>query len=126
VANLVTGVFEHHDKARFETIGISFGPPDDSGLTERIKGSLDRFIDVRTKTDAEIAELMHGMKIDIAVDLMGFTQNSRTNVLAMRPAPVQVNYLGYPGTMGADFIDYIVGDGVLMPPDHEAFYSEKI
>jgi predicted O-linked N-acetylglucosamine transferase (SPINDLY family) len=126
VAFLITGVFEHHDKTCFETVGISFGADDESDIRRRIERALDSFIDVRDKTNAEIASMLRRMEVDIAVDLMGFTGTSRPGIFAFRPAPVQVNYLGYPGTMGADYIDYLLADRILIPRQEEIYYSEKI
>jgi protein O-GlcNAc transferase len=126
VAYLIAGLFEQHDKSRFEVTGLSFGPDHDSALRKRIKGSFEHFIDVGSKSDQEIAGLMRELEIDIAVDLMGFTQDNRFNAFAARPAPVQVNYLGYPGTMGAGCIDYIVADSTIIPENNRALYSEKV
>lgn len=126
VAYLMAGMFESHDRSRFETIAISFGADDQSDMHKRLEKSFDRFIDVQAKTEAETAELIKSLEADIVVDLMGYTGIPRTGVLAMRVAPVQVSYLGYAGTMGADFIDYILADRVVIPHDHRQFYSEKI
>jgi protein O-GlcNAc transferase len=125
-AYLAAGLFEAHDKARFETTAISFGPDDSSEMRQRLARAFDRFIDVRDKGDHAVATLLKGMDIDIAVDLKGFTQDARPGILAYRPAPVQVNYLGHPGTMGARYIDYMVADRRIVPGDHERHYSEKI
>jgi predicted O-linked N-acetylglucosamine transferase (SPINDLY family) len=126
VAFLVAGVFEHHDRQRFETIGISFGPGEDSDIHARIAKGFEHFHDVRDKTDLEIAKLLREHEVDIAVDLMGFTEHCRTGILAHRPAPVQVNYLGFPGTMGAPHIDYILADHTVIPDSDRTFYSEQI
>ena len=126
VAFLAAGMFECHDKSRFETTGISWGPDDSSEIRGRIRKSFERFIDVRTQGAAEIAELMRELEIDIAVDLMGFTNGLRTNIFARRSAPIQVNYLGYPGTMGAQYIDYIIADRIVIPEDQHDFYAEKM
>ena len=126
VAFLIAGVFEHHDKTCFETVGVSFGATGESDIRTRIERALDSFIDVRDKTDTEIASMLRRMEVDIAVDLMGFTGACRTGIFAFRPAPVQVNYLGYPGTMGADYIDYLLADRILIPQQEEVYYSEKI
>jgi predicted O-linked N-acetylglucosamine transferase (SPINDLY family) len=123
---LATGLFERHDRTRFEVTGISFGPDVNSPLRRRIKGAFERFIDVHDKSDHDVADLVRGLEIDIAVDLMGFTKNNRLNVFARRPAPIQVNYLGYIGTMGADFIDYVIADKIALPHDQQAFFTEKI
>jgi predicted O-linked N-acetylglucosamine transferase (SPINDLY family) len=119
-------LFEHHDKSRFATIAISFEAEKDSAIGRRIKASFDRFIDASAQSDQQIAELIRRLEIDIVVDLNGFTRNSRLGVFARRPAPLQVNYLGYAGTMGADFYDYIVADATVIPKEHIEFYSEKV
>jgi predicted O-linked N-acetylglucosamine transferase (SPINDLY family) len=123
---LIVGLFEHHDRGRFETIGISFGPDDRSEIRTRVKGAFEDFIDVRSKSDLEVARLMRELEVDIAVDLMGYTQYDRMGILALRPAPVQVSYIGFPGTMGADFIDYILADRFVIPEEHHACYTEKV
>ncbi|MEA2823678.1 MAG: protein O-GlcNAc transferase [Alphaproteobacteria bacterium] len=125
-ATLSAGVFEHHDRSRFETIAISLGADDGMGMRERMQNAFERFIDVRNRSDEEIAKLLRDMEIDIAVDMMGFTENALTAIFARRPAGLQVNYLGYPGTMGAPYMDYILADRILIPPSHQADYEEKI
>jgi predicted O-linked N-acetylglucosamine transferase (SPINDLY family) len=126
VAFLIAGVFEHHDKTRFHTVGLSFSPGGDSDMRRRISAAFDEFIDVRNQSDFDVAQLMRKMEIDIAVDLTGFCEYGRTEILAFRPAPVQVNYLGFPGTSGADFVDYIIADKTIVPPSHTQFFSEKV
>ena len=126
VASLIVGIFEHHDKMRFETTAISFSPDDKSETRQRIETAFDRFVDVQNMSDSEAAALMRELEIDVAIDLNGYTGDSRTGILAFRPAPVQVNYLGYPGTMGAPYIDYIIADRMVIPPEHRSGYSEKI
>jgi predicted O-linked N-acetylglucosamine transferase (SPINDLY family) len=126
VSILMAGVFEQHDKSRFETTAISFGPDDGSELRRRVSSSFDRFADVRGRTDFEVASLLRGSQVDIAVDLMGLTGSSRHGILAFRPAPVQVNYLGFPGTMAAGHIDYIVADRIVIPPREQPHYTEKV
>ena len=123
---LIAGVFEHHDPARFETFGVSYGPTDNSEMRMRLENGFIRFIDVRDKNDAEIAAMLREMEVDIAVDLKGYTGGARPGILARRPAPIQVHYLGYPGTMGADYIDYLIADRVVVPQEHHEFYAEKI
>jgi len=125
-AFLMAGVFEHHDRSRFETAAITYSSDDRSPMRSRLQAAFGRFIDVRDKTDEQVARLMREMEIDIAVDLNGYTGDARTGILALRPAPVQVNYLGYPGTMGAPFIDYIIGDHTVIPDGHAVHYSEKV
>jgi predicted O-linked N-acetylglucosamine transferase (SPINDLY family) len=125
-AYLMAELFERHDHGRFEVLGISFGMDDRSDLRRRLIASFEQFHDVQGKTDREVAELLREHQVDIAVDLKGYTQDARPEILAHRPAPIQVNYLGYPGTMGADFIDYVIADKIVLPFDQQAFYSEKI
>jgi protein O-GlcNAc transferase len=125
-AYLAAGVFERHDRKRFETVAISFGPDDSSEMRMRLTRAFDRFIDVRQKSDFETASLLREMEIDIAVDLKGFTHDARPGILVYHPAPVQVNYLGHPGTMGADFIDYILADRIVIPDAQRAFFREKV
>lgn len=125
VAYLTAGLYEHHDRSRFEVTGVSFGPEQDRGIGQRLKGAFEHFIDVRTRSDEEIAALLRSREIDIAVDLVGYTQTARTDIFARRPAPVQVNYLGYPGTLGAKYFDYIIADRIVLPPEHATFYTEK-
>ncbi len=125
-AVLLARLFEQHERSRFEVTGLSFGPNTNSPLRHRIEGAFEHFIDVRDKTDQEIAELIRRLEIDIVVDLMGLTGDNRLNILARRPAPIQVNYLGYIGTMGADFIDYVIADEIALPFDQQPFFAEKI
>jgi protein O-GlcNAc transferase len=126
IATLTAGLFEHHDRSQFEVIGMSFAPDQDSVMRQRIKASFDRFIDVRDKDDRDLAAMVRELEIDIAIDLMGFTLEARTGVFARRPAPIQVNYLGYAGTMGANYIDYIIGDRTVIPLYDEHAYAEKV
>ena len=125
-AYLIAGLLEQHDKSRFEITAISFGPDDHSATRERIKVAVECFFDVHDRSDDDIAELLRRQEIDIAIDLKGLTANNRLNVLARRPAPLQVSYLGYPGTMGASFLDYIIADSTVIPEDHSDYYSEKV
>jgi predicted O-linked N-acetylglucosamine transferase (SPINDLY family) len=123
---LMAELFERHDRLEFDLIGFSFGPQASDTMSKRVADAFTEFIDVRFKTDLEIAQLSRTLEIDIAVDLKGFTQGQRAGIFAYRAAPVQVNYLGYPGTMGADYIDYLIADAQLIPPDQQIHYSEKI
>ncbi|OHC62313.1 MAG: hypothetical protein A2040_06055 [Rhodocyclales bacterium GWA2_65_19] len=125
-ANLMAELFETHDKSKFELTAFSFGPEKSDVMRKRVAGAFDRFIDVRTRSDRDVAILARSLEIDIAVDLKGFTQDSRAGVFAMRAAPLQVSYLGYPGTMGADYIDYLIADPTLIPESHQNDYAEKI
>ena len=120
------GMFECHDKSRFEITAISVGPDDKSEIHKRLGKSFERFIDAKTYSDDQIVSLIKELEIDILVDLAGFTADSRTNIFARRSAPIQVNYLGYPGTMGASYIDYIIADRIVIPENQREFYNEKI
>ncbi len=126
VGNLMAGVFERHDRARFETIAVSFGPLDRTPSRLRLEAAFERFVDVRARGDEDIARLIRGMEADIAVDLMGFTGQCRSAIFAWRPAPLQVNYLGFPGTMGAPYMDYLIADPTLIPEEQQRHYAEKI
>ena len=126
MTRLMAGVFESHDKTRFETIAISSGPDSADEMRTRIHPTFDRFIDVRDRSSRETAVLLRELEIDIAVDLDGYTADARTDILAHRGAPIQVSYLGYPGTLGADFVDYVLADRVVIPPEHEPYYTEKV
>jgi protein O-GlcNAc transferase len=126
VAYLIAHLFELHDRSKFEIFGFSFGPSTDDEMQRRLTASFDQLIDVKDKSDKDTAELARTLQIDIAVDLMGFTEHSRTGIFAHRAAPIQVNYLGFPGTMGANYIDYIVADRTLIRPEEASFYSERV
>ena len=125
-AYLMAGVFEHHDRTRFETYAISYGPNDNSAMRARLECAFDRFIEASGQSDAGIAEQLGNFEIDIAVDLKGYTGSARPGILALRPAPVQVHYLGYPGTMGADCVDYMIADRIVIPEAEQNFYAERI
>ncbi|MBS0519737.1 MAG: tetratricopeptide repeat protein [Proteobacteria bacterium] len=125
-AYLTAGLFEQHDRSRFEVFGFSYGPDDQSEIRARLQAGFDRFIDVRESRDRAVAELLHRNGIDIAIDLAGYTAMNRMGILANRPAPVQVLYLGFPATTGTSFIDYLIADRHVIPPQHEQAYSEKI
>jgi len=125
-SELIAGLIERHDRAQFQVTGISFSKEDGSAIRKRIVAAFDDFRDVRTLPDREVAQWLRDNEFDIAVDLKGHTEGSRPGILAYRPCPVQVNWLGYPGTIGADFLDYIVGDPVVLPFAHQPWYSEKI
>jgi protein O-GlcNAc transferase len=126
VASLTAGMFERHDRSRFETIGISFGAEDNSAMRARLRAGFERFVNVAAASDQDIAQFIRAQEIDILVDLNGYTSGARSRIFAQRPAPIQVNYLGYPGTMGVDCIDYIIVDRVVIPEDQQRFYSEKV
>ena len=125
-AALTVEMFERHDRGRFEITAMSFGPDDGSAMRARLVRAFDRFHDARQQSDRQVAELLRGLEIDIAVDLGGHTSGARPWVLAYRPCPVQAKYMGYPGTSGSDFIDYLIADRVVVPQDQDPFFSEKI
>jgi protein O-GlcNAc transferase len=123
---LIAGVFEKHNPERFEFFGVSYGPDDKSDMRARLENAFTHFSDLHERTDAAIAEKLHEWEIDIAVDLKGYTGGARPGILAYRPTPIQVQYLGYPGTMGAAYIDYLIADRTVIPEEHRPFYSEEI
>jgi len=125
VMYLMCQVLAGHDRDRFEIVAYSYGPDQNNPMRERCRAAIDEFIDVRAMSDLEVAEHARDNKIDIAVDLTGYTQHCRSGIFAYRAAPIQINYLGYPGTMGADFMDYIIADQQLIPVSSQQYYSEK-
>ena len=125
-AYLMAELFERHDRSHFEVYAYSFGADDGSPMRQRLVNAFEHFHDVTQWSDERVAQHMREQEIDIAVDLKGYTSENRMRIFALRPAPIQVNYLGYPGTSGADFIDYLVGDAIVTPPEHDVFYSEKV
>ena len=126
VSNLTAELFELHDKNKFETFAISYGVDDKSTMRSRLTKAFTHFIDVRTKSDQEIAHLARNLEIDIAIDLGGHTSQGRTGIFAHRTAPIQLSYIGYLGTMGAEYYDYLLADKTIIPNGSEHFYSEKI
>jgi predicted O-linked N-acetylglucosamine transferase (SPINDLY family) len=126
VMYLMAGLFERHDRARFDVVGVSFGPDPPTEMRVRLKQASERFIDVSHSRDDEIAKLLRELEIDVAVDLKGFTDDARTSIFAFRPAPIQVNYLGYPGTIGAPYIDYIIADRIVIAHDQHDDYAENV
>ena len=123
---LMAGMFESHDRSRFEISAVSFGADDGSPMRKRMTAAFEHFIDARELGDDAIADLLRGKQIDVAVDLMGYTTNSRTGIFARRPAPVQAHYMGFAGTMGAPFLDYVIADRVVIPNAARAVYCEKV
>lgn len=125
-AYLMAELFELHDRSKFEVIGICYGRSPDDEMRKRISKSFDQFHETADRSDQEIAQMIQALQIDIAIDLKGHTQDSRLGIFSYRPAPVQIHYLGYPGTLGASFMDYLVADPVLIPVEHRDFYTEKL
>lgn len=126
VARQMAGVLEHHDRFRFAITAFSLGADDGGELRKRLIPAFDEFVDARAFDDERIAQEIRRREIDLVVDLMGFTENSRPGIAARRPAPVQAGFVGYPGTSGGDFIDYLIADPTVVPPGSDASYSEKI
>lgn len=113
---LMAELFERHDRERFEIVAFSFGPRSQDAMRQRLERAFDRFLDVRDLDDAQIAQRSRELEVDIAVDLKGFTEDCRPGIFARRAAPLQVSYIGFPGTMGCDFIDYLLADATVVPP----------
>jgi protein O-GlcNAc transferase len=126
IGYLTAGLFEQHDRGRFESHCFSFGPPSTDVIRQRIQAGVDRFHDVHDKSDTEICDLSRRLGIDIAVDLTGYTGTERTGIFVPRAAPLQVNWLGFPGTMGTPIMDYIIADPVIAPPEHVPYFTESV
>jgi predicted O-linked N-acetylglucosamine transferase (SPINDLY family) len=126
VSILTAELFEKHDRSKFELTAFSFGPDTKDEMRGRLEAAFDRFIDVRSQSDKDVAMLARNLEIDFAVDLGGFTQAARTGIFAMRAAPIQLSYLGYLGTMGAEYIDYLIADTTIIPEADQRHYAEKI
>jgi protein O-GlcNAc transferase len=126
VARLLAGVLESHDRARFEIVGVALGPARAGAMRERLAKACDRFLVCANESDARIAHGIRAIDADIAIDLNGYTMGSRSGIFARRPAPVQVNYLGFAGSMGAPYYDYLIADPVVVPEKDEALFDEKI
>ncbi len=123
---LMAEMLEHHDRERFEVTLYSHGPDDGTALRARMKVASEHFVDVRGQSDAEVARRIRADGIDLLIDLKGWTRGHRLGIFAARAARVQASFLGFPGTSGADYIDYIVGDPVVSPLEHARWYTEKI
>ncbi|MDE2448899.1 MAG: tetratricopeptide repeat protein [Gammaproteobacteria bacterium] len=123
---LTAELFETHDRSRLELTAFSFGSDTGDEMRRRVAAAFDRFLDVGRQSDCDVARLARSLEMDIAVDLGGFTRGSRPKIFALRAAPLQVSYLGYLGTMSADYMDYLIADDTLVPEAHRRFYSEKI
>jgi predicted O-linked N-acetylglucosamine transferase (SPINDLY family) len=126
VATQIAGVIERHDRARFETVAMSCGSNDASAMRARLQRAFERFLDIRGKSDAEVAAQIRAMEADIVVDLTGLTARSRPGILALRPCGLQVQYLGFAGSLGVDHIDYILADSTVIPERNQRHYAEKV
>jgi protein O-GlcNAc transferase len=126
VSYLLAGVVEAHDATRFETTAISWDRQHDGPMRDRLEAAFGRFIDATAMSDSQIARLLRDLNVDIAVDLMGHTGAQRSGIFALRGAPIQVNYLGYPGTSGAAYMDYLIADAAVIPVGEEGAYSEQV
>ena len=125
-AYLTAEIFELHDRDRFEVFLFSYGPDDGSAMRQRLKAGCEHFIDIAALLDETAAQRIYDEQIHILVDLKGYTANDRPRIAAHRPAPIQVNWLGFPGSMGADWIDYLIADPCVIPQEHDVDYAEKV
>jgi protein O-GlcNAc transferase len=123
---LAAGLFEQHDRSRFEIIAFDNGRDDGSKMRARVTAAFDKFIVIAGLSDADAADRIRAEEVDILVNLNGYFGSMRMGVFALLPAPIQVNYLGFPGTLGADYMDYILADGMVIPDGEERFYAEKV
>lgn len=124
-SRLTAELFERHDRARFTVHGYSYGPDADGPMRRRVKRSFDVFRDMQAMSSQEAAQRIRNDEVDILIDLKGYTSRARSDILSYRPAPVQVNWLGFPGTMGAGFIDYVITDRFISPPEYGTCSTEK-
>jgi protein O-GlcNAc transferase len=125
-AYLIAELFEKHDRTRFHISAYSLGQNDASAMRQRLQMGVDAFVDLHNASYEESAHRIRHDEVDILIDLKGYTYGCQPQILAQRPAPIQVNYLGYPGTMAANFMDYILVDAFVVPPDQQPFYAEKL
>jgi len=125
-AYLMAELFEKHDRKRFELFAFSFGPDKTDGMRQRVSSSFDQFLDVKLQSDQAVGQLSRDLGIDLAIDLKGYTQHARAGIFSFRAAPIQISYLGYPGTMAARYMDYLIADRILIPIKNKKYYTEKI
>ncbi|CAO3459838.1 O-linked N-acetylglucosamine transferase, SPINDLY family protein [Azospirillum largimobile] len=125
-AYLAAELFELHDRERFEVLAYSYGPDDGSAMRQRLVKAFDRFRDIRSVPLDAVARCMADDGVDIMIDLKGYTKQTRLDLLSRRLAPVEVSYLGYPGTIGCPHMDYVIGDRFVTPPEHQLFYAERL
>ncbi len=126
VAHVIAGVFEHHDRNAFELTAISCCPEWQSPIRNQITGAFDHFLNVMDLDDMTVARLIFDRDIDVLISLSGYAYRARPQILAHRPAPVQVSFLGFPGSLGAPYVDYLIADQIVLPPEERRFYAEKI
>jgi len=126
VATLTAELYETHDRSQFEIHAFSFGPDTSDEMNLRIKAGVDHFHDILDMSEKDSVVLARALEIDIAIDLGGFTGDSRTGIFAMRVAPIQISYIGYLGTMGSEYYDYLIADQIMIPKKYQQYYSEKI
>ena len=126
VSYLIAELIEIHDRNRFEIIGFYYGPENNSEMHRRVVSSFDQFINIRDNADIDIAKISRKLEIDIAIDLTGLTGESRIGIFSYRAAPIQISYLGYLGTIGAGYYDYIIADEIIIPNELKKFYTEKV
>jgi len=126
VATLTAELYETHDRSQFEIHAFSFGPDTGDEMNLRIKAGVDHFHDILDMSEKDSVVLARDLEIDIAIDLGGFTGDSRTGIFAMRVAPIQISYIGYLGTMGSEYYDYLIADQIMIPKKYQQYYSEKI
>jgi protein O-GlcNAc transferase len=125
-ADLMAGLYEHHDRDKFEIIAIDNTGPDVSPMRKRLETAFDKMLDISRLGDEESSQLIRAQQIDILINLNGYFGTPRTALFAQRSAPIQVNYLGFPATLGATFMDYIVADRIVIPEQDRPFYDEKV
>jgi predicted O-linked N-acetylglucosamine transferase (SPINDLY family) len=126
VGYLLIGLIENLRNFPVETIGVSFGNPDSSNLYKRFRSGFTHYLECQDKTSAEVARILRAMEADILIDLSGYTSGSKLDVLLHRPAPAQATYLGFPGGLGLDCVDYLITDAVTVPPETEAHFTERV
>ncbi len=125
-AQLLAGVIEQHDRSRFEVMGFALGAPVEDSMQTRLRGEFDHFVDLHTHSDAEAVDIARRLGVDIAIDLGGYTRECRSGIFVQRAAPLQVTWLGFPGTLGSGCFDYLVADHVVAPTAHASDYAEAI
>jgi protein O-GlcNAc transferase len=126
IGYLITELIERHDRDKFAIFGYSYGPNDGGPTRRRLATAFDRFADLKDASFLQAARRIQADGVNVLVDLKGYCQNARPQIMALRPAPIQVNYVGYPGTMAAEFIDYILVDDFIVPANQQPFFAEKL